>query len=95
SYDLLLTPTLPRVAFEAGVEVPADSTAPRWTSWTPFSYPFNLTQQPAATVPCGFTDAGLPVGLQVVGPRHADATVLRACKAFQDVRPWMDRRPGR
>ncbi|HET7327927.1 MAG TPA: amidase, partial [Nocardioidaceae bacterium] len=47
SYDLLLTPTLPRVAFEAGVEVPADSTAPRWTSWTPFSYPFNLTQQPA------------------------------------------------
>ena len=68
-YDLLVTPTLPIPAFEAGVEVPAGSTAPRWTSWTPFTYPFNMTQQPAASVPCGFTTAGLPVGLQVVGPQ--------------------------
>ena len=45
-----------------------------WTSWTPYTYPFNLTQQPALSVPCGFTPAGLPVGLQIVGPRHADAT---------------------
>ena len=45
-------------------------------SWTPFTYPFNMTHQPAATVPCGFSAAGLPIGVQVVGPRHADALVL-------------------
>ncbi len=93
TYDLLLTPTLPLPAFAAGREVPDGSREPRWTSWSPYSYPFNMTQQPAATVPCGFTAAGLPVGLQVVGPRHADATVLRACRAFEQARPWHDRRP--
>jgi aspartyl-tRNA(Asn)/glutamyl-tRNA(Gln) amidotransferase subunit A len=65
----------------------------RWTSWSPYSYPFNMTQQPAATVPAGFTAGGLPIGLQVVGPRHADATVLRACRAFEQARPWHARRP--
>ncbi len=83
-FDLLVTPTMPITAFAAGVEVPAGSTAVRWTSWTPFSYPFNLTQQPAASVPCGLTDDGLPVGLQLVGPRHRDARVLAAAKAYQD-----------
>ncbi|MBA3248718.1 MAG: amidase, partial [Geodermatophilaceae bacterium] len=62
--------------------------APRWTSWTPFSYPFNMTQQPAASLPCGLTSTGLPAGLQVVGPRHTDVTVLAVCKAFQDARGW-------
>jgi aspartyl-tRNA(Asn)/glutamyl-tRNA(Gln) amidotransferase subunit A len=93
-HDLLLTPTLPIPAFEAGREVPAGSASPRWTSWTPFTYPFNMTQQPAASVPCGFTADGLPVGLQVVGPRHADARVLAACRAFEQARPWQDHRPG-
>ena len=92
-YDLLLTPTLPIPAFEAGREVPVDWPEPRWTSWTPFTYPFNMTQQPAASVPAGFTAAGLPVGLQVVGPRHADARVLAACRAFEQALPWHDRRP--
>ncbi|MGH3328978.1 MAG: amidase [Streptomycetales bacterium] len=92
-YDLLLTPAVPVPAFEAGVEVPPGSHAERWTSWARFSYPFNMTQQPAASVPCGFTRGGLPVGLQVVGPRHADARVLGACKAFQDARPWTAQRP--
>ncbi|HEX6353668.1 amidase [Actinophytocola sp.] len=89
-YDLLLTPTMPIPAFEAGVEAPPGFD--RWTGWTPFTYPFNLTQQPAATVPCGFTSAGLPVGLQVVGPRHADARVLAACAAFEQARPWQPNR---
>ena len=93
-YDLLLTPTVPIPAFEAGVEVPAGWPHDRWQTWTPFTYPFNLTQQPAATVPCGFTSAGLPVGLQVVGPRHGDEAVLSACKAFQDARPWTGSRPS-
>ena len=82
-WDLLVTPTLPIVAFEAGREAPAGSEDPHWPGWTPFTYPFNLTQQPAATVPCGRTAAGLPVGLQIVGPRHAEATVLRAARAYE------------
>ena len=57
--------------------------SPDWTSWTPYTYPFNLTQQPAVSVPCGFTADGLPVGLQIVGPRHADALVLRAARAYE------------
>jgi aspartyl-tRNA(Asn)/glutamyl-tRNA(Gln) amidotransferase subunit A len=93
-YDLLLTPTMPIPAFEAGREVPDGWPAPRWTSWTPFTYPFNMTQQPAASVPCGFTAAGLPVGLQVVGPRHGDARVLSACLAFEQARPWQQRVPS-
>ena len=88
TYDVLLTPTLPLVAFTAGREVPEGWPAPRWTSWTPFSYPFNMTQQPAASLPCGLTSTGLPAGLQVVGPRHADVTVLAVCKAYQDARGW-------
>jgi aspartyl-tRNA(Asn)/glutamyl-tRNA(Gln) amidotransferase subunit A len=51
--------------------------------WTPFSYPFNLTQQPAITVPCGLTRAGLPMGLQLVGPMFADHRVLRAARAYE------------
>jgi len=93
THDVLVTPTLPIPAFPAGREAPNGSASPRWTGWTPFSYPFNLTQQPAASIPCGFTADGLPVGLQVVGPRHADARVLRVCKAYQDVSRWVDRRP--
>ncbi|WP_081746639.1 amidase, partial [Arthrobacter sp. H5] len=82
-YDVLITPTLPRTAFEAGVDVPEGSASQDWTSWTPYSYPFNLTQQPAITVPCGFTAEGMPVGLQVVGPRHADGRVLGVAAAYE------------
>ncbi|MEV6544770.1 amidase [Streptomyces sp. NPDC051665] len=81
-YDLLVTPTLPITAFEAGVEVPKGSGHHRWTGWTPFTYPFNLTQQPAATVPVGNDGDGLPVGLQIVGARHRDDLVLRAAHAL-------------
>jgi len=82
-YDLLLTPTLPLAAFEAGKEVAHLLKEKRWTDWSPFSYPFNLTQQPAASVPCGLTRKGLPVGLHIVGPRYADALVLRAARAYE------------
>ena len=86
-YDLLLTPTLPLAAFEAGREVADVIKEKRWTEWTPFSYPFNLTQQPAASIPCGLTSAGLPVGLHIVGPRYDDARVLRAARAFESMQP--------
>ena len=92
-YDLLITPTLPIPAFKAGLEVPEGSSSKRWPSWTPFTYPFNMTGQPACSVPCGFTKAGLPVGLQIVGARHNDALVLRAAHAYQQARPLTDRRP--
>lgn len=84
-YDLLLTPTLPIPAFTAGQETPTQKG--RWMDWTPFTYPFNLTQQPAASIPCGLTQSGLPVGLQIVGPRYDDALVLRASYALETLRP--------
>jgi aspartyl-tRNA(Asn)/glutamyl-tRNA(Gln) amidotransferase subunit A len=87
-YDLLVTPTLAIAAFDVGEEYPGKKAGRRWTDWTPFTYPFNLTQQPAASVPCGTTQAGLPVGLHVVGPKYADALVLRACRAFEAARPF-------
>jgi aspartyl-tRNA(Asn)/glutamyl-tRNA(Gln) amidotransferase subunit A len=87
-FDLLLTPSLPLAAFAAGTERPDPDRQPRWINWAPFSNPFNLTQQPAASVPCGLTAAGLPVGLQIVGPMHADHLVLRAARAFEAARPW-------
>ncbi|HXT45130.1 MAG TPA: amidase [Pseudonocardiaceae bacterium] len=92
-YDLLLTPTVPITPFVAGEEVPIGWHSQRWTSWTPFTYPFNMTQQPAASVPCGWTSTGLPIGLQVVGPRHADDRVLAACAAYEQVQRWTHRRP--
>lgn len=87
-YDLLLTPAVPITAFAAGQEVPEPREGARWFDWAPFSSPFNLTQQPAASVPCGLSDAGLPVGLQIVGPMHADALVLRAARALEAAQPW-------
>ncbi|MHB6907507.1 amidase [Streptomyces sp. DB-54] len=83
-YDLLVTPTEPLTAFAAGAEVPPGSGHTRWTGWTPFTYPFNLTQQPAATVPCGVDGDGLPIGVQLVGARHADALVLRTAHALYE-----------
>jgi aspartyl-tRNA(Asn)/glutamyl-tRNA(Gln) amidotransferase subunit A len=67
--------------------------AGKWVDWTPFSYPFNLTQQPAASVPCGFTAGGLPVGLQIVGRMFDDWTVLRAAHAYEQAHDWVERRP--
>jgi aspartyl-tRNA(Asn)/glutamyl-tRNA(Gln) amidotransferase subunit A len=97
TYDLLLTPSLSVPAFECGRINPASWPQPSnlwdWMAWASFSYPFNFTGQPAATVPAGFTATGLPVGLQIVGRRFADLTVLQASAAFEEARPWANRRP--
>jgi aspartyl-tRNA(Asn)/glutamyl-tRNA(Gln) amidotransferase subunit A len=88
-YDLLLTPQMPIPALEAGRVTPADgSYGDNWVNWSPYTYPFNLTQQPAASVPCGFSSDGLPIGLQIVGPARADRVVLRAARAFESARPF-------
>ncbi|KAA9161401.1 amidase [Amycolatopsis acidicola] len=87
-YDVLITPTVGIAPFEAGHDVPPGSGMTGWPDWTPFTYPFNMTQQPAISVPAGLTSAGLPVGLQIVGPRHSDDLVLAVAKLFEEVRPW-------
>ena len=94
-YDLLLTPSVAVLPFEAGVLFPGgDSPHPwDWIRWAPYSFPFNLTNQPAASVPAGFSASGLPVGLQIVGRRFAEFTVLRAAAAFESAQPWAGRRP--
>jgi aspartyl-tRNA(Asn)/glutamyl-tRNA(Gln) amidotransferase subunit A len=93
-YDLLVTPTLPIPAFEAGKLAPdRPDKSGKWLNWTPFSYPFNLTQQPAASVPCGFTKSGLPAGLQIVGRMFDDATVLRASFAYEQATGWHKHQP--
>ena len=86
-YDLLATPSTALPAFAAGVEHPDPERPERWSEWAGFSYPFNLTQQPAISLPCGFTADGLPIGLQLVAAKYADALVLRAARAFEAACP--------
>ena len=95
NWDLLLTPAVSVAAF------PAERLNPEhwpqqdwdWMQWAEFSYPFNMSWNPAASVPCGFTEAGLPVGLQVVGKRFDDLSVLAAAAAFEQAQPWAGHRP--
>ncbi|MBG1264236.1 amidase [Nostoc commune] len=89
NYDLLLTPTLPIVAFPVGQNRPQSSIDHQHRDWTPFTYPFNLTQQPAASLPCGFTKNGLPVGIQIVAAKYKDLLVLQAAKAYESIFPFI------
>ena len=91
NYDLLLTAMMPVPALPVGQDLNDPATERHWIDWSPFSYPFNLTRQPAASVPCSLTRAGLPIGLQIVGPLYADDRVLRAARAFETTQP--ERRP--
>lgn len=94
-WDFLITPAVSVAAF------PADRLQPDhwpehewdWLRWAEFSYPFNLAWNPAASVPCGFTENGLPIGLQIVGKRFDDLGVLQASAAFEAAMPWAHQRP--
>ena len=86
-HDLIATPTVAVTAFEARPAGHSPTHSAAMLGWTPFSYPFNLSQQPAATIPCGLSREGLPIGLQLVGPMFGDALVLRACRAYEQLRP--------
>jgi len=90
-YDLLLTPMMPVAALPVGQDLNDPTTERSWVDWSPFSYPFNMTRQPAASIPCGLTAAGLPIGLQIVGPLYAEDRVLCAARAFETTQP--ERRP--
>ena len=86
-FDLLVTPAVSIPAFDARPAGHSPLSSESMLGWTPFSYPFNLTQQPASTIPCGLTREGLPMGLQFVGPMFGDALVLRASKAYENIHP--------
>ncbi len=88
-YDLLLTPTMPIAALKVRHEMPEErGFGDDWFNWSPYTYPFNLTGQPAASVPCGLTKTRLPIGLQIVGPLRSDQTVLRAASAVEKALPF-------
>jgi aspartyl-tRNA(Asn)/glutamyl-tRNA(Gln) amidotransferase subunit A len=86
TYDLLLTPTVAVPALPVGADFSDPASERYWIDWTPFSYPFNMTRQPAATVPCGLTKSGLPIGLQIVGRLYEESLVLRAAHAYEATR---------
>lgn len=94
-FDLLLTPTVAVTPFTAAGPPPRDVAGEPVSvlGWMPFTYPFNLTGQPAASIPVGLAAGGLPVGLQIVGRRHADRVVLAAAAAYEAACSWADRRP--
>lgn len=94
-WDYLITPAVSVPAFPAQMTMPEhwEPHAWDWLSWAEFSYPFNMAQCPAASVPCGFTRDGLPVGLQIVGRRFDDLGVLQVANAFQNAMDWTEYRP--
>ncbi len=93
-YDLLLTPQMSTVALPFGNNMPPPGFAgvaawgDEWTEWSPFTYPFNITQAPAISLPCGLNSEGLPIGLQLVGRLREDETVLIAARAFEKASPF-------
>lgn len=97
-FDLLITPTMAIPPFkhpETMAEYPheVNGTEVTSTGWHPFTFPFNLTGQPAATVPCGFCNDGLPIGLQIVAPKYDDLLVMQASAQFEAAKPWSELRP--
>lgn len=92
-FDLLLTPALPCAAFDVGLNTPPQLPDRNIVSWVYYTYPFNLTGQPAASVPAGFTRAGLPVGLQMVARMHHEIDIFRAAAALEACQPWAEKKP--
>jgi aspartyl-tRNA(Asn)/glutamyl-tRNA(Gln) amidotransferase subunit A len=94
-YDLLLTPVLAVPPFSAELYSPSEINGKKVSgiAWMPFTYPFNITGQPAASIPCGFTKQGLPIGMQIVGRKYDEMTVLKASAAFERAQPWVEKYP--
>jgi Asp-tRNA(Asn)/Glu-tRNA(Gln) amidotransferase A subunit family amidase len=93
-YDLLVTPTTPTPAFEVTRDLPIEFEGQDIVSWVAYTYPFNLCGLPAASVPCGFTEVGLPVGLQIVARPLRESDIFRLAAAFEAARPWSGKRPA-
>jgi len=95
-YDILITPSTAVPAFKLGIMFPSKingiNVSP--TAWMAFTFPFNMTGHPAASIPCGWTSDGLPIGMQIVGKRFDELTVLQVSKAFEELAPWQDKKPN-
>ena len=92
-YDLLVSPVLPVPAFDVGLNVPPQIPDANVISWVRYTYPFNLTGQPGASLPVGFTGEGLPVGLQLISKTIRETDIFRVSAAFEAARPWSDKKP--
>ncbi|MFW9825284.1 MAG: amidase [Candidatus Thorarchaeota archaeon] len=95
NYDILVTPTTACAAFELGVAAPTEinGIAVSQTGWQPFTFPFNFTGHPAASIPCGWATGNLPIGMQIVGKRFDELLVLQVSKAFEEIAPWQKKKP--
>jgi len=95
-YDIFITPSTAIPAFKVGIMFPSKinglNVSP--TAWMPFSFPFNMTGHPAASIPSGWSSNGLPIGMQIVGRRFDDLKVLQVSKAFEELAPWQDKKPN-
>jgi aspartyl-tRNA(Asn)/glutamyl-tRNA(Gln) amidotransferase subunit A len=96
NYDLLVSPTMAVPAFpiEQRPTMIGGKQVEAFWGYLPFTYPINMTGQTASSVPCGFSHDGMPIGLHIIGPRGSEAKVLQASAAFEQIRPWADRRPA-
>jgi aspartyl-tRNA(Asn)/glutamyl-tRNA(Gln) amidotransferase subunit A len=92
-YDLLVSPVLPVPAFDVGLNLPPQMPDANVISWVSYTYPFNLTGQPGASLPVGFTEEGLPVGLQLISKAIRETDIFRIAAAFEAARPWIDKKP--
>ncbi len=95
NFDILITPTLACPAFGLGMMYPpkiaGKGVSP--VGFMSFTYPINLIGNPAASIPCGFSSEGLPIGMQIIGKRFDELTVLQVSKAFEEIAPWQSIRP--
>ncbi len=94
----MVTPTLACTAFELGsdwaLNIDGKDVSKQPLAWQHYTYPFNLSGHPAASIPCGWSKDGLPIGMQIVGKRLDDLTVLQVSQAFEEIAPWQDRKPN-
>lgn len=97
-YDILITPatTIPAVGIDNTLLdlVEVDGKKVSTNDWVSFTYPFNISGHPAASIPCGWHSTGLPIGMQIVGKRYDEVSVLQVSKAFEEVAPWQDKKPS-
>lgn len=93
-YDVLLSPTLPVTSLASGKNIPAGYSDRNIVSWVFYTYPFNLTGNPSASIPCGFDVNGLPVGIQAVTAMHSESNLFKVAGTMEDVLPWLDGYPS-